>query len=315
MKNKPLVTIGIPTYERPHLLPRALESVAKQTYRPLEVYVVDDGTPGTENEKIVDSFKKKIPGLAFYKNPKNLGFARTYFELVERATGEFFMWMADDDEMSPTYIEAAVETLLMYPEAVSAALQNLMSGTLSIFPPSYMEESWFRRLFSFVVLDYFRNSWVDRFSFFFSVNRTVAYREASRKAAERFSRNPLKCETGADVFLRSELLLLGTVVPVTRRDAAYILYAETEKEYTYAGKHTMENDFFQNQRNKISVCIHLAQVFCMHLHQAYDWGGMRRAVPLGIGLLAVSGHMLSSSLYQQVRGRVNRILGKVEVPV
>jgi glycosyltransferase involved in cell wall biosynthesis len=288
------------------LLPRALESVARQTYQPLEVYVVDNGTSGTENEKIVDSFKKKIPGLTFYKNPKNLGFAKTYFNLVERATGEFFMFMADDDEISPTYIEAAIETLQMYPEAVSATLQDLIVGGPSIFPPSYMEDSWFRRLLSFVVLGYFRDFWSSQFSSYFSVSRTSSYREASRKAAERFFLHPLESESWADAFLQSELLLLGKIVPVTRKDAAYYLHAETEKEYYYEGKY--EGDFSQNQMDKIRVCIHFAKVFSMHLHQAYDWGGMKRAVPFGIGLLAVSTYMLFSSLYQQVHGRVNGIL-------
>jgi glycosyltransferase involved in cell wall biosynthesis len=288
------------------LLPRALESVAKQTYQPLEVYVVDDGTPGTENEKIVDAFKKKIPGLTFYKNPKNLGFAKTYFNLVERATGEFFMWLADDDEMSPTYIEAAVETLQMYSEAVSATLsQNLMFRGLSIFPPSYMEDSWFRRLFSFVILDCFRDFWVSRPSFYFSVNRTTSYQQASRKAAERYFRCPLKPECIADIFLRSELLLLGKVVPVIRKDAAYYLYDGTEKEYYCEEKPIARNGSFQKHASKIRVYVDLVRLLFMHVRQAYDWGGIKRALPFGIGLLATPIGMLFSSMRQQVFGRAN----------
>ncbi|MDR0662400.1 MAG: glycosyltransferase family 2 protein, partial [Holosporales bacterium] len=113
---RPLVTIGILTYKRPHLLPRALEAVARQTYQPIEVIVCDDATPGDENEKVVAAFKDKIPELKYLKHATNLGDIKSYYHLLEEAQGTFFMWLADDDEISPGFVEASVEALEEHPD-------------------------------------------------------------------------------------------------------------------------------------------------------------------------------------------------------
>ena len=41
--NKPTVSVVISTYNRPHLLPRAIRSVLLQTYQDFEIIVIDDG--------------------------------------------------------------------------------------------------------------------------------------------------------------------------------------------------------------------------------------------------------------------------------
>ena len=49
MKDNPLVTIYIPTYNRLELLKRALDSVVNQTYKNLEIIVVDDNSDAIDN--------------------------------------------------------------------------------------------------------------------------------------------------------------------------------------------------------------------------------------------------------------------------
>lgn len=44
----PLVSVVIPTYSRPTYLRRCLESVLNQTYKNIEIFVVDDNNPETE---------------------------------------------------------------------------------------------------------------------------------------------------------------------------------------------------------------------------------------------------------------------------
>lgn len=48
---QPLISIIVPTYERSTLLPRALDSIYAQTWKNIEVIVVDDNLPGSVFEK------------------------------------------------------------------------------------------------------------------------------------------------------------------------------------------------------------------------------------------------------------------------
>src|SRR5439155_795378 len=107
----PMVTIGIPTFNRPHLLARALRSVARQDYPNLEVLVADNATPGDETPRVVDSFMASIPNLKYIKHARDIGSFHNFMFLLRAAEGEYFMWLADDDEVSPNYVSSLVVLL------------------------------------------------------------------------------------------------------------------------------------------------------------------------------------------------------------
>ena len=58
MDNFPLVSIGIPTYNRPEGLRAALLAITRQTYKNIEVIVSDNASPGGEIIRIMDDFCK-----------------------------------------------------------------------------------------------------------------------------------------------------------------------------------------------------------------------------------------------------------------
>ncbi|WP_363299999.1 glycosyltransferase, partial [uncultured Sphaerochaeta sp.] len=53
--NAPLVSVIIPTFGRPDALVRSIRSVLAQTYEPIEILVVDDNNPGSQERKLTEA--------------------------------------------------------------------------------------------------------------------------------------------------------------------------------------------------------------------------------------------------------------------
>lgn len=106
----PLVSIGIPTYNRRNSLERALDSALAQTYQPLEIVVSDnastDGTP-----QLLAETTSAVHALTVVTQHENLGPARNFEATISLARGEYFMWLADDDAIDPEFVERCVERL------------------------------------------------------------------------------------------------------------------------------------------------------------------------------------------------------------
>jgi len=102
---EPLVSVGIPTYDRPAGLRRTLECITGQTYRNLEIIISDNCSPGPETEIVVREFMARDPRIRYYRQETNKGPTHNFEFVLEKATGEYFMFAADDDEWKDTYIE------------------------------------------------------------------------------------------------------------------------------------------------------------------------------------------------------------------
>ncbi len=96
-KRWPLVSVGIPTYNRPEGLRRTLKCITGQTYRNLEIIVSDNCSPGPETEAIVREFMDRDSRIQYFCQEKNRGPEFNFKFVLEKATGEYFMWAADDD--------------------------------------------------------------------------------------------------------------------------------------------------------------------------------------------------------------------------
>ncbi|HET8985441.1 MAG TPA: glycosyltransferase family 2 protein, partial [Trueperaceae bacterium] len=104
-----LVTIGIPTYNRADgYLREALTAALAQTYPHVEILVADNCSTD-DTERVV----AEVGGdrVRYVKHPTNLGAQGNYNSLVERATGEYFLMLHDDDRIDPDFIETCVAAL------------------------------------------------------------------------------------------------------------------------------------------------------------------------------------------------------------
>ncbi|MBL4657165.1 MAG: glycosyltransferase family 2 protein [Flavobacteriales bacterium] len=98
MAQKAVLSIGIPTFNRFDGLMRILDNVTNQSYRDLEIIVSDDSTDPTV-PPLDEEYVKNDGRIRYFKQPENKGAAHNYAFVLEQATSEYFMWLADDDEL------------------------------------------------------------------------------------------------------------------------------------------------------------------------------------------------------------------------
>ncbi len=98
--SEPLVTIAIPSYNHGRFLKTAISSALQQTYRNIEVVVVDDGSTD-ETPQIVQGFGDAIRSFRH----ANSGPARTYNFAAQTAHGTYLAFLDADDAFHPLYVQ------------------------------------------------------------------------------------------------------------------------------------------------------------------------------------------------------------------
>jgi len=102
-----MVSILIPTFNRPRYLSEALASALYQSYRNLQVIVVADG--GQDVSDIINSFDD--PRLIFINRKENRGKAFSLNQALAQAEGKYIAYLDDDDIYYPNHIETLVNAL------------------------------------------------------------------------------------------------------------------------------------------------------------------------------------------------------------
>ena len=100
----PLVSVLIPTYNRPYLFELALKSVLDQTYRNIEIIICDDST-NNETENVIKKYTDKFTNIQYYKNEKRLGQFENDLKLMSLANGRYINFLMDDDLFKKDKIE------------------------------------------------------------------------------------------------------------------------------------------------------------------------------------------------------------------
>ena len=105
------VTIVIPVYNGSNYMKDAIDSALAQTYKNLEVIVVNDGSNDDGKTKaIAESYGDKIR----YFEKENGGVSTALNLAIEKMTGEYFSWLSHDDMYYPNKIEREMEELKKY---------------------------------------------------------------------------------------------------------------------------------------------------------------------------------------------------------
>ncbi|WP_308733010.1 glycosyltransferase family 2 protein [Syntrophus aciditrophicus] len=134
----PLVSVGLPTYNRPDGLHRTLMCITGQSYENLEIIVSDNCSSGDETYNVVNEFMKRDPRIAYFRQEQNKGPVANFKFVLEQSTGEYFMWAADDDEWDEHFIQYCTEEFSRLGEDFVAVMMEAQyfshSGLYDFFP-------------------------------------------------------------------------------------------------------------------------------------------------------------------------------------
>lgn len=111
----PLVTVGIPTFNRPELLIEALLSVwAQDDFDDFEVVVVDNASEPENVAAVLDFLKAQDRPLRYYVNEENVGVFRNWNRCLMLAKGAWVTVLNDDDLLKPAFLATMARWIARY---------------------------------------------------------------------------------------------------------------------------------------------------------------------------------------------------------
>lgn len=114
---QPLVSVVIPTYNRPDYLRAAIASAVQQTYPHIEILVSDDCSQ-QDPQPIIDSFQDSR--IRLRRNSQNLGVGLNVTQAMAEVRGTYVAFLNDDDTWAPTFLATLVTPLEVQPSLVLA---------------------------------------------------------------------------------------------------------------------------------------------------------------------------------------------------
>jgi glycosyltransferase involved in cell wall biosynthesis len=123
----PLFSVVIPTYNRPNLLARAIDSVLVQSISDFEVIIVDDGSDCDYARRLVG--QACCSKLRLLTNSGNRGVGATRNRGIEAARGRYVSFLDDDDEFLPDFLALSEKALEATPETIGASWSQEALGT------------------------------------------------------------------------------------------------------------------------------------------------------------------------------------------
>ena len=127
IERQPLVSVGLPVYNRPRLLYEALGHIVGQRYKNLEIIISDDCSPNQEIQKIIREFMSQDSRIKYYRQEKNIGGIENHRFVFENSNGEYYFWASEDDKLNEKFVQTGIEILINNPnyDAWCCTLNNI----------------------------------------------------------------------------------------------------------------------------------------------------------------------------------------------
>ena len=102
-----LVSVIVPVFNVDKYIRECLDSILEQTYKELEILLIDDGSSDLSG-KICDDYKNKYKNIRVFHR-KNSGVSNSRNFGIEQSNGKYIIFIDSDDKISPTFVEKMVD--------------------------------------------------------------------------------------------------------------------------------------------------------------------------------------------------------------
>lgn len=224
MNKQPYVSICVPSFNRAHTIKSAILSVINQTFKDIEIVVVDNASIDNTAE-VVASIKD--PRLRYLRNKMNIGLPGNANRCFIEAKGEFILLFEDHDLMHPDMVRQLVELLEREPDMAFAA-----TGIRQINEDGMFLRNWVAPLDEVTSSKKFLKRCLSRTTMFFTL--TTMIRARKLKSLPIWFDEQHRWYADIDLWLRlastgSVGYIRNPLLSVRTKEAAHPLHAETWK--------------------------------------------------------------------------------------
>ncbi|WP_077212522.1 glycosyltransferase family 2 protein [Bacillus dakarensis] len=120
------VTVVIPTYNRAHLIHKAIDSVLAQTHQNWNLLIIDDASTDHTIE-IIESYHKQYDQISYFCMPQNMGIGHVLNKALQLVKTEFLLQLDSDDWLEEKCIETLLKAMEKEPHSTALCYGNHLS--------------------------------------------------------------------------------------------------------------------------------------------------------------------------------------------
>ena len=117
LNSDPLVSIGLPVRNASTRILDVVKSVLAQDHEHLEL-VISDNASTDDTEEVCRELAGSDKRIVYFRHPENIGMTNNFVHAIGIASGTFFRWIGDDDELEPDYVSRCLRVFADDPQFI-----------------------------------------------------------------------------------------------------------------------------------------------------------------------------------------------------
>lgn len=214
-----LVSILIPVYNREDIVSDSIESAINQTYKNIEIIIVDNCSTDKTWE-VLTSYAKKDNRIKIFRNETNIGPVRNWARCIDLASGKYSKFLYSDDVIQENYVQ---ETIRLFDDETAFVISRI----IILDEQKTIEFDSFKRKTIFTTKEYFLSRILtNEYIFPFSPSSAIFRTSDLKDSLEIEIENPLmldftKYGAGNDLLIFLNIALKYDKVKVSKNTISY----------------------------------------------------------------------------------------------